>query len=45
MHASADEIVDGSERLIRWLKGTPVEPKERDEFGRVYEISLKRTPI
>lgn len=45
LHCTADETVKGSEKLVRWLNGVPVEPEERDDFGRLWVIDMHRTPI
>ena len=41
--AIADESIEGSTTLIRWMRGTPI--NRRHEFGEIYEIDLRRTLI
>ena len=43
LHASADESVAGSTKLVEWLRGEPT--GEHDGTGPVYKISLHTTPI
>jgi hypothetical protein len=44
LHCSADESVEGSEKLARWLKGEPTGEYE-EGLGPIFSIDLRRSPI
>ena len=44
LHCSADESVEGSEKLARWLGGVPTGERDGD-LGPVFLIDLRRCKI
>jgi hypothetical protein len=43
LHASADERIEGSETLVKWLNAEPT--GQRNETGPIWKIDLTKTKI
>jgi hypothetical protein len=44
LHCTADPAIEGSDKLVRWLKREPTGERDGD-LGPIYRIDLRATPI